>query len=117
MRYPSRDCLVAGRCPDRKGLCMRYARPVTIAALLLVAQAGCRTAGVDNLARQAPAVAKPQLEARTLLTEHNRNAERIEKISAKPSLTVSNGRRSGGANGYLALERPRNFRLEVNSTA
>lgn len=96
---------------------MRYARPVTLAALLLVVQAGCRTAGVDNLARQAPVVPRPQYDAQTLLTEHNRNAERIEKISARPSLTVSTGRRSGGANGYLALERPRNFRLEVNSTA
>ncbi|SIO65560.1 hypothetical protein SAMN05444166_7737 [Singulisphaera sp. GP187] len=96
---------------------MRYARPVTFAALLLVVQSGCRTAGVDNLARQAPVVARPQLEARTLVTEHNRNAERIEKISAKPSLSVSKGRRPmGAANGYLALERPRNFRLEVRST-
>ncbi|WP_406696875.1 hypothetical protein V5E97_38405 [Singulisphaera sp. Ch08] len=96
---------------------MRYARPVSFAALLLVVQTGCRTAGVDNLARQAPVVARPQLDAQTLITEHNRNAERIEKISAKPSLSVSKGRRPvGAANGYLALERPRNFRLEVRST-
>lgn len=97
---------------------MRYAWPVPFAALLLVAQTGCRTAGVDNLTRQAPAVARPQLTAQALVTEHNRNAERIEKISAKPSLSISKGRRPmGAANGFLALERPRNFRLEVSATA
>lgn len=97
---------------------MRYARPVTCAALLLLVQAGCRTAGVDNLARQTPIVPRAQFDARALLTEHNRNAQRIEKISAKPSLSMSKGRRPmGAADGRLALEQPRNFRLEVTSAA
>lgn len=94
---------------------MRLVRPTLPAALVLLALTGCRTAGVDNLAaRQAPLASRPQFDVQELVADHNRNAERIVSIQAKPSLSVSKGRRpAGGADGFLALERPRNFRLEV----
>jgi outer membrane lipoprotein-sorting protein len=95
---------------------MRYARPATLAAIILVAQTGCRTAGVDNLARQAPLAAKPQLDAQSIIAEHNRNAGQIETIQAHPSLVVNKGLKNYAVDGRLALERPRNFRLEMSHT-
>lgn len=97
---------------------MKYARPASLAALILVALSGCRTAGVDNLARQRPVAARPQpqYDAQEILAEHNRNAEQIETISAQPSLVVNKGLKNYAVDGNLALERPHNFRLEMHHT-
>jgi hypothetical protein len=95
---------------------MRLARPVTPLLLGLLVVSGCRTAGIDNLARREPPPPRPALDARTVIAEHNRNAERIETLEAAPSMTVSAGRKGYGVNGHMALERPRNFKLELSHT-
>src|SRR5262249_40700894 len=78
--------------PDRKGWSMRFARPATLALLAMLAASGCRTAGVDNLARRDTTVPSPRVDARALIAKHNRDAERIQSLEASPSLTVYSGR-------------------------
>lgn len=97
---------------------MRFVRPTTFAALALLAACGCRAGGADNLSRRAPVVpVTPTLDARTVIDEHNRNAERIQTLEAAPSLTITanRGRRSVGVSGHMALERPRNFKLDLGA--
>jgi hypothetical protein len=100
---------------------MKSHRPAAYALMtaLLLALAGCRTAGIGNLARQAPPFSKT-VETETaadLLVDHNLNAQKIQSVEAKPSVSGANrGRVIPGAGGKLMLERPRNFRLVLTAT-
>ena len=84
-------------------------------AALLTASSGCRTAGVGDIARKDFLPDRSAESAAELLVEHNRNAERVQSIEAKPNIKVS-GRRFDpfGASGKLAVERPRNFKLVLS---
>ena len=74
--------------------------------------------GVDrailDLRRSGPS---DQFDLQEFVAEHNENSQRIQSLEAKPAITVTMGpqgdSRSGGVNGLLALERPRNFKLEL----
>ena len=89
-------------------------RLIPLALLAMLASSGCRTGGLGNLAGPAPQVApRTTPEARRLLADHNRNAGRIETIDARPAMSVSVGGRWGAVDGKLAMERPRNFKLDV----
>jgi hypothetical protein len=65
-----------------------------------------------------PAASKPQAQLQRafplerFVAEHNQNAERIQSLEARPSVGVA-GKLTGRADGKLALERPRNFKLEL----
>jgi hypothetical protein len=52
------------------------------------------------------------------VAEHNANAERIKSLEARPTIGVKIGRpgetQQGRVDGKLALERPRNFKLELS---
>ena len=92
----------------------RLAAFSVLAAALLATASGCRTAGVNDLARRD---FLPKIDAESaadLLVEHNRNAGLVESIEARPLVNVSNRRLAGSASGKLALERPRNFKLVLS---
>jgi hypothetical protein len=97
--------------------CVRL-RLIWLASLALLASPGCRTGGLGNLAGPAPPVMpRTSPDVRRLLADHNRNAARIRTIDAKPGISISAGRGlSGGVDGMLALERPRNFKLRLKHT-
>src|SRR4051794_15434249 len=88
-------------------------------ALLTVgAVSGCRTGGVADLARPATPLPPNTASAAELLSETNRNADRIQVMQARPDLTVTVHDRdrvrrdsSHPLSGRLALEQPRNFKL------
>jgi hypothetical protein len=86
-------------------------RHSALALGILLAASGCRTAGVGNLAREEPAPPKATLTAAEVIREHNRTAERIESLEARPSITVTSSEGGGVVQGNMALERPRNFSL------
>jgi hypothetical protein len=88
---------------------------LALAALSLIGPAGCRTAGVDNVVRSDVQPPRPKLTAAQLLTEHNANAARVKSLEAKPGITASDRRTAGGLSGKLALELPRNFKLDLES--
>lgn len=100
---------------------MRAIRVLSItltAAALLSAASGCRTAGMGSLARdQGPFPLRAGDEAVDLLAEHNRNAALVSALKARPTILVNGRRFTGKADGWLALERPRNFKLELTAVA
>jgi hypothetical protein len=101
---------------------MQVLRPVTLAILVLCASSGCRTAGVSDLARPDPPLAVNSENVAEILAEHNRNAKLIQAIQARPDLTATvtePGSRpsSHPLNGRMAMEQPRNFKLELYHSA
>jgi hypothetical protein len=97
---------------------MQVLRLALFALLAVCAASGCRTAGVDELARPGPPIAASSANVGAILAEHNRNAERIQVMRARPDLTVTlreRGKRDSThpLNGRLVLEQPRNFKLEL----
>jgi len=103
---------------------MQVLRLATLALLAVCATSGCRTAGVDELARPGPALTSNKANVPAILAEHNRNAERIQVIRANPVLTATIKDRERlkrdqvlGLNGRMAMEQPRNFKLELNHTS
>jgi len=86
---------------------------VTVAVTALSAT-GCRTAGVNDLARRDLPATRPEHSAAEYLVVSNRNAELVQSLEARPSVT-SNGSRLGSLNGKLAVERPRNFSLNLST--
>jgi hypothetical protein len=90
-----------------------------LAALATLGASGCRTAGVGSTAHTRPPEVRPQVtfDLQEFVKEHNLNSARIQSLEAKPAITLTVGPRgdakSGAVDGLLALERPRNFKLEL----
>src|SRR4051812_4221168 len=107
---------------DRGGpSAMQVSRLTAFAILALCAVSGCRTAGVNDLARPEPPLTLKSTTAAEILAEHNRNAERIKILEARPSLTITvaepnKEKSSYSVDGQLTMERPRNFKLKVKHT-
>jgi hypothetical protein len=93
---------------------MKPVRQALLALLATLPLVGCRTAGVGNLARPEPIAPPTSTNARALIAEHNRNAERIQRFEARPSITVRSTQGSGGVSGKLAFERPQDFKLVIS---
>jgi hypothetical protein len=101
---------------------MSVLRLSTLALLAVCATSGCRTAGVDELARPGPALAANTANVPAILAEHNRNAERIQVVRAMPVLTATYKdrdrlNRDVALNGKMAIEQPRNFKLQLDHTS
>jgi hypothetical protein len=95
---------------------------LALAVVALSALSGCRTAGVSDLVRSNPPLPSSAASATAILAEHNRNAERVQVLQAKPDLTLTvhdRARRDAShpLSGRLALEQPRNFKLELYHAA
>jgi hypothetical protein len=90
---------------------------IALGAVALSAVAGCRAANSPGfLSRNDPLPPAPKATAAELFADHNRNARLIESLEARPEVFGNKRRRViPGASGKLALERPRNFRLEVTA--
>jgi hypothetical protein len=76
---------------------------------------GCRAAGTGSLSlHPRPGLTQTSFDLDEFIAEHNRNAESIQSLKARPSIGVATGRRLRfHVDGHLALQRPRNFKLEV----
>ena len=82
------------------------------------ASSGCRTAGFRDLTHgDNPAAPRVTETAAELLAEHNRNAEKVTSLEAKPSVTVNHRSITGALSGKLAFERDRDFKLVLSSLA
>lgn len=95
-------------------------RPITIAlaAWMMLAVTGCRTAGMGNLAKQPSLFPTRTNEtAAELLVEHNRNASQVQSLEARPQIAYSDRIMAGGVGGRMSLERPRNFKLELTAVS
>ncbi len=96
---------------------MKLMRLASLVLLAAFASAGCRTGGLGNLNPSSPTLpARTSMKASELLEEHNRNAEKIQTFKAKPAITVTDAdNRSLRVDGYMVMERPRNFRLKLKA--
>jgi hypothetical protein len=100
---------------------MKVAPRLLLAMVATLGAAGCRTAGTNSIAHSRPPQPPPRtaFDLQAFVAEHNENAARVRSIEARPSIVVKispPGERSqeGRVDGRLALERPRNFKLELS---
>jgi hypothetical protein len=99
---------------------MKVAPRLLLAMLATLGAAGCRTASMGSIAHSRPPEVRPQptFDLEEFVAEHNQNAERIRSLEARPSIGVKIGppgeTQEGRVDGRLALERPRNFKLELS---
>lgn len=96
---------------------MKSPRPLilSLCLLLLGTATGCRTGGLGDLSKREILPSRTTWKAEELLSRHNANARKVQSLEAFPSITV-NKQFVAGLSGKLALERPRNFNLTLDST-
>jgi hypothetical protein len=90
-------------------------RSAAVALLAVVAASGCRSFGF-GVQPPAPVASPATADAREVIRLHNQNAQRISGLRAKPSIVGRVEDKRFTVKGRMALERPRNFRLELGST-
>lgn len=93
-------------------------RHVKPALLALLVGTGCRALGVSDLAGPAPLAAKPQpnIALDAMIDRHNQNAAKLDRLRAETSVSIK-GEDSGGGgtHGHMALERPHDFKLDLQA--
>ncbi len=101
---------------------VRGSDSLLVVAWLLALMPGCRTLNLTNPNRlDAPGSAQKKLSpaATELVQKWSDNAAKIQTLKAQPTvkLTAVDGRRrfTGGVSGRLAMERPRNFKLDLST--
>ncbi len=101
-------------------VCDMRSRPAVLALALgaVALLPGCHAGGASGLsAKPAPPVPGVSLTATEAIERHNLNAARVQVLEARPRITVSApGINGASADGRMALERPRNFKLQVDAT-
>ncbi len=97
---------------------MRLGRRLCLLMAMALGSIGCRAAGTGSLSlnsRPAP-IQEPLVDLDQFVIEHNRNAALIQSLEASPAIKVAMPRRPQfPLEGRMALDRPRNFRLELFS--
>jgi hypothetical protein len=94
---------------------MKAARLVLL-AMAALGVGGCVALNRASIAPKARPVAERTFDLDGFVAEHNRNAESIESLEAKPTIGLRSKLRRGQGDGRLAMVRPRNFKLEIYST-
>ena len=89
---------------------MKIARSIMLAIAATLGASGCRAWNPGTLTPTPRPLAERTLDKDEFVAEHNRNADLIQTLEAKPTIGVS-GRMKARADGQLAMERPRNFKL------
>ena len=86
-------------------------------SLLLLVGPGCHLGHREPAAtapRPEPLVSQVDAQAAKFIAQHNRNAAQIRSMEAKDlSVTVNGRRMTGGLKGSMAMERDRNFTLDL----
>ena len=97
---------------------MRLGRRLCLLMAMALGSIGCRAAGTGSLSlnpRPSP-IQEPLVDLDQFVAEHNRNAALIQSLEASPAIKVAMPRRPEfPLEGRMALDRPRNFRLELFS--
>ncbi|MFI5387430.1 MAG: hypothetical protein ACHQ50_15080 [Fimbriimonadales bacterium] len=93
---------------------MKVARRILL-AMATLGLSSCVALNRGSLAPTPRAPAEHTLDVAEFVAEHNRNAERIESLTAKPSIGVSGKMFKGRPDGRLDLVRPRKFKLVLKS--
>ena len=100
---------------------MKIAPSFLLAIAAMLGAGGCAAwnRGTLSLMPAPRPLSERVFDVDAFVAEHNKNADRIQTLEAKPSIDI-HGRMGrvtrAHAEGRLALERPRNFKLELSST-
>ncbi len=94
---------------------MKFARPIVLAVATLTSS-GCAALSRGSLAPTPRPLVERSFELTEFVADHNRNAERIKSLTARPSIGVA-GKKvlNGRADARLDLVRPRKFKLVLKS--
>ncbi len=93
---------------------MKAARHVLL-AMAALGLGGCVALNRAGIAPKSRPVAERTLDLDAFVADHNRNADLIESLTAKPTIGVKGKVMTAQADGRLAMVRPRNFKLELSS--
>jgi hypothetical protein len=95
---------------------MKVGRRILLVMAVAVSSIGCRAAGTGTFSLfPRPASTLGSLDVEEFVAQHNRNAESIQSLEAKPAIKVSlPWQPEFHVDGRMALERPRNFRLQLS---
>ena len=83
---------------------------------MAIGVAGCRAGSTGSLSlfpRKNPSTNSFDLDE--FVADHNRNAEAIQSLESRPTIDVSRRLWRVNVNGRMALERPSNFKLELEA--
>jgi hypothetical protein len=94
---------------------MKVAQHILL-AMATLGLGGCVALNRSALSRAPRPVVERTLELDAFVAGHNRNAERIQSLEAKPTIRVEGKVLKAIADGRLALVRPHNFKLLLKST-
>jgi hypothetical protein len=94
---------------------MQVARLMLLVALAMLTSSGCVLLNNRTPQPTPKALAQRTIDATEFVTEHNRNADLIQSLKAHPTIGIAGRRLSGHADGHLAMQRPRDFRLEMQT--
>jgi hypothetical protein len=96
---------------------MKIAPSILLAVAAMLSASGCRAWNTGPLALSPTPrpLADRTLDVDKFVAEHNKNAEQIQTLEAKPTIGVYGRVMKAHTDGRLALERPRNFKLELSS--
>ncbi len=92
---------------------MRIVRSMMLAIAATLSASGCAAWTARPLSPLPRPLTEQTLDVNEFVVAHNRNADKIQSLEAKPTIKVKGKVFSGQADGRLALERPRNFKLEL----
>lgn len=89
---------------------------VAIGAAAMALAGGCHAGSAGNLtARPSPVLPKLGMTTTQAIERHNINAGLVQALEARPMITVTSAQGSGRVDGRMALERPRNFTLQLSN--
>jgi hypothetical protein len=92
---------------------MKAARHVLL-AMAALGFAGCAALNRGSLATKPRPVGERTLDVDAFVREHNRNADLVQSLQAKPTIAVKGKLMHAQADGRLGMVRPGNFKLEVS---
>jgi hypothetical protein len=94
---------------------MRIVRSIMLAMAATLGASGCRAWSPGPVSLAPRPIAETTFDVDKFVDQHNRNAALVQSLEAKPTIGVRSKLFHGSADGRLALERPRNFKLELSS--
>jgi hypothetical protein len=94
---------------------MQVGRLMLLAVAVTLGSSGCVLLNNRQPQLAAKPLTKRTIDVAEFVAEHNRNAERIDNLKARPSVGIAGKRLRVRADGRLAMQRPRDFKLEMDS--
>jgi hypothetical protein len=94
---------------------MQVARFMVLLALATLTSSGCVLLNNRSPLPAPKPLAQRAVDVTEFVAEHNRNAEQIESLKARPSVGIAGKRLRGHTDGHLAMRRPRDFKLTMDA--